>query len=63
MQLVQQIAFVLLSVAAVGLFTRNALRIRKNILLGKDEDFSDHAAGKIFCYWLSARKRCSGIHW
>jgi hypothetical protein len=44
MQLVQQITFVLLSVAAIGLFSRNALRIRRNILLGKDEDFSDHPA-------------------
>jgi heterodisulfide reductase subunit C len=41
MQLVQQIAFILISGAAIWLFGRNILRIRKNILLGRDEDFSD----------------------
>jgi hypothetical protein len=41
MQLVQQIAFILISGAAIWLFGRNILRIRKNILLGWDEDFSD----------------------
>src|SRR4029077_9836967 len=41
MQLGQQIAFILLSVTAIWLFSRNALQIRKNILLGKDEDYSD----------------------
>src|SRR5437879_4326055 len=46
MQLVQQIAFILLSLSAIGLFTRNALRIRKNILLEKNEDFSDHPAAR-----------------
>src|SRR5579863_6679961 len=46
MQLVQQITFVLLSVAAIGLFSRNALRIRRNIFLGKDEDFSDHPSAR-----------------
>src|SRR5450432_2144626 len=41
MPAVQQITFILLSAAAIWLFSRNILRIRKNILLGKDEDFSD----------------------
>jgi ferredoxin len=41
MHWVQQIAFILLSVAAIWFFSRNALRIRKNILLGKEEDYSD----------------------
>jgi hypothetical protein len=41
MHLAQQIAFILLSVTAIWLFSRNAMRIRKNILLGKDEDYSD----------------------
>jgi heterodisulfide reductase subunit C len=41
MQPVQQIAFILLSVTATWLFSRNILRIRKNILLGKEEDYSD----------------------
>ncbi len=41
MQLFQQIAFILIAVSAVWLFSRNALRIRKNILLGKEEDYHD----------------------
>jgi heterodisulfide reductase subunit C len=41
MLLVQQIAFILISGTAIWLFSRNIMRIRKNILLGKDEDFSD----------------------
>lgn len=40
MQVLQQILFLLLAVSAIVLFTRNVLQIRKNILLGKDEDFS-----------------------
>jgi heterodisulfide reductase subunit C len=44
MQLVQQIAFILLSATAIWLFSRNLLRIRKNILLGKEEDYTDHPA-------------------
>src|SRR5689334_13804266 len=42
MQILQQILFFLLAVAAVGLFCRNIMQIRKNILLGKDENYSDH---------------------
>jgi heterodisulfide reductase subunit C len=42
MHRVQQIAFILLSLNAIWLFSRNAIRIRKNILLGKDEDYNDH---------------------
>jgi heterodisulfide reductase subunit C len=41
MHLVQQMAFILMAAAAIWLFSRNILRIRKNILLGKEEDFSD----------------------
>ncbi|HEY8732968.1 MAG TPA: (Fe-S)-binding protein [Puia sp.] len=44
MHLAQQIVFILVSVSAIWLFSRNALRIRKNILLGKEEDFSDQPA-------------------
>jgi heterodisulfide reductase subunit C len=43
MLLVQQIAFILLSVTAIWLFARNAMRIRKNILLGKEENYSDQS--------------------
>ncbi len=65
MPLIQQIAFILLSGAAIRLFAIKILRIRKNILLGKEEDFSDHPAlrWKNLLSWLSARKKCSGIHW
>ncbi|HEY4966695.1 MAG TPA: (Fe-S)-binding protein [Puia sp.] len=41
---IQQIAFIILAVTAIWLFSRNILRIRKNILLGKEEDYSDHPA-------------------
>jgi heterodisulfide reductase subunit C len=41
MQVIQQIAFILLSATAIWLFSRNILRIRKNILLGKEEDYND----------------------
>jgi heterodisulfide reductase subunit C len=44
MVLIQQIAFILLSVTAILLFSRNALFIRKNILLGRAEDYADHPA-------------------
>ncbi len=44
MQWVAQIAFIIVSGFAIFLFSRNALRIRKNILLGKDENYSDQPA-------------------
>ena len=40
MQYVQQAAFILLAGIAVWLFTKNIVQIRRNILLGKDEDLS-----------------------
>lgn len=43
MHLVQQITFILLSAAAIWLFSRNILHVRKNILLGRDEDYSDQS--------------------
>lgn len=43
MQLLQQIAFILLALVAIVFFGRNALRIKNNILLGKPEDFSDQS--------------------
>jgi ferredoxin len=39
--MLQQIAFILLAGSAIILFSLNARRIRKNILLGRPEDFSD----------------------
>jgi len=44
MQYVQQAAFLVLAGLAIWLFSKNILRIRKNILLGKDEDLSDQSA-------------------
>ncbi len=41
---IQQLVFILLSATAIWLFARNILRIRKNIQLGKDEDFTDQKA-------------------
>ncbi len=42
--MIQQIAFILISIFAIWLFARNVVRIRKNILLGRDENYSDHPA-------------------
>ena len=41
---IQQIVFISLSATAIWLFSRNIIRIRKNILLGKDEDYTDQPA-------------------
>jgi len=40
--MIAQIAFILLSIVAVFLFTKKIKEIRRNILLGRDEDFSDN---------------------
>lgn len=42
MAIVQQIAFILLSIAAIVLFARKARQIRRNILLGRDTVINDH---------------------
>jgi heterodisulfide reductase subunit C len=39
-QIVQQILFIAIAVFAIWLFARNIKKIRRNILLGKDEDYS-----------------------
>lgn len=44
MQIVQQILFILISSFAVWLFARKVKKIRRNILLGTDENISDHKA-------------------
>jgi heterodisulfide reductase subunit C len=44
MHIFQQIAFILLTIAAIGLFTKRAGQIRRNILLGKDVDLSNDPA-------------------
>ncbi|MEV4883794.1 (Fe-S)-binding protein [Chitinophaga ginsengisegetis] len=42
MRIVQELLFVILFGTAVYLFAQKASRIRKNILLGRDKDLSDH---------------------
>jgi len=42
MQLIQQILFALVALIAIWLFARKAIEIRKNILLGRDENYGDH---------------------
>jgi ferredoxin len=42
MQILQQVLFVLLSIVAVWLFTKKVKEIRRNILLGRNEDFSNN---------------------
>ena len=42
MQIVQQILFVLISIISVWFFAKKAKEIRRNIKLGRDEDFSDN---------------------
>ncbi len=44
MHWLQQIAFICLCITAIWIFSRNALRIRRNILLGREEDYSDQPA-------------------
>lgn len=41
MQVVQQVLFLLISVAAIYLFTKKIMEIRRNILLGRDENLND----------------------
>ncbi|MFN8246725.1 MAG: hypothetical protein U0T56_10120 [Ferruginibacter sp.] len=44
MQYVSQAAFLLLAGFAIWLFTRNIGQIRKNILLGREENLNDQAS-------------------
>jgi len=46
MQYLQQIEFLILLVVAITLFSKNIGQIRKNILLGKDEDLSDNPSAR-----------------
>ncbi|MGI9192706.1 MAG: 4Fe-4S dicluster domain-containing protein [Chitinophagaceae bacterium] len=43
MAIIQQLAFLLLCVAGIYFFAKKIKEIRRNILLGKDENFSDRA--------------------
>ncbi|MBX2931122.1 MAG: (Fe-S)-binding protein [Chitinophagaceae bacterium] len=47
MQYIPQILFLILSAAAIFLFSKNILSIRRNILLGKEEDFTDNKQQRI----------------
>jgi hypothetical protein len=42
MQLIQQILFIFLAVFSTWLFAKNIRKVRRNILLGHDEDYSDN---------------------
>ena len=42
MQIAQQILFVLLSIIAIGLFSKKAKEIIRNITLGRDETINDN---------------------
>src|SRR5258707_11605074 len=42
--MIAQILFIIILAAAVYLFSKNAGKIKRNILLGKDTDRSDHPA-------------------
>jgi ferredoxin len=44
MHLIQQILFILLTILAIYIFAKNAGKIRRNILLGRDEDLSGNTA-------------------
>lgn len=44
MQIAQQILFILISGIAIWLFAKKVKQIRRNILLGRDEDISDNKA-------------------
>ena len=46
MHLLQQIAFAITSIAAIWFFTKKLKEIRRNILLGRDEDFSDNKSAR-----------------
>src|SRR5678809_1154254 len=44
MQLIQQILFIFLAVFSTWLFAKNIRKVRRNIFLGHDEDYSDRPA-------------------
>ena len=46
MQLIQQILFCIVALAAIWLFSKNIMQIRRNIFLGKAEDYSDNKSAR-----------------
>ena len=66
MQIAQQILFILISGLAIWLFAKKVKEISRNIKLGRDEDINDNKpvnAGKMFCCWHSAKRKCFAIRW
>ncbi|MCZ2222405.1 MAG: (Fe-S)-binding protein [Chitinophagales bacterium] len=47
MHIISQILFLLLSAVAIYLFSKKVIEIRRNILLGKDEDYTDNKKQRI----------------
>ena len=47
MQIIQQIFFILLVIISVWLFAKKSKEIRRNILLGVDEDLSDNPSQRL----------------
>ena len=59
MSYLQQILFVIAAVVTVWMFSRKAMAIRRNILLGKDENYYDHPADRwrnVFLLALGQKK-------
>jgi heterodisulfide reductase subunit C len=59
MSYLQQILFVIAAIVAVWLFSRKAIQIRRNILLGKDEPYNDHPSERwrnVFLLALGQKK-------
>ena len=46
MSIIQQIVFVIAAGFAIWLFAKNISKIRRNILIGKDEDYSDNPSAR-----------------
>jgi len=42
MTIIFQIAFILVSIIAIWMFAKKVKEIRRNILLGRDEQLNDH---------------------
>lgn len=42
MQIILQVVFIIAAVAGIGLFAKRVLAIRRNILLGREADYTDH---------------------
>jgi len=59
MEILQQIAFILAASISIWLFTKKILEIRRNILLGKKENYSDHPSERwrnVFLLALGQKK-------